>query len=189
MASELSSKQYDYTLLKNCGKDVFISANVEIRRPQLVSVGNHVAIDTGVYLTTGASIGDYIHIAPYITIIGGPTGLLTMEHFTTIAAGSRIVCGSDDHLGEGMVGPTIPEKFRDSMTIAPVTMKMFSSIGTNVVVLPGVTLGEGSVVGACSLVTKDTEPWTIYTGIPAKPVKIRNREKMIAYAREMGYQI
>ena len=41
------SAQYDYTLLRSCGQDVFISANVEIRRPHLVTVGSHVAIDTG----------------------------------------------------------------------------------------------------------------------------------------------
>lgn len=183
----LQSKQYDYSLLKRCGEDVFISALVEIRRPHLVTVGSHVAIDSGVYITTQAEIGDYIHIAPYVTVIGGESGILKMGDFTTIAAGSRIVCGSDDHLGEGFVGPTIPSRYRDQVTIAPVIFERFSSIGTNVVVLTGVTLAEGSVVGACSLVTKNTEPWTIYTGVPAKPVKMRKKEKMLAYAKELGY--
>lgn len=183
----LKSPQYDKTLLKSIGQDVFISVNVEIRRPQLVTIGNHVAIDTGFYLTTAAELGDYIHIAPYITVIGGGEGRLIMGHFTTIAAGTRIICGSDSHMGHGFVGPTIPEDYRDEMFIAPVTFKMFASVGTNVVIMPGITLGEGSVVGACSLVTKDTEPWTIYTGIPAKPVKMRPKDKMISYAKELGY--
>lgn len=183
----IQSKEYNYQLLNHYGEDVFVSALVEIRRPHLVSLGSHVAIDSGVYITTRAEIGDYIHIAPYVTIIGGEKGFLQMEHFSTIAAGSRIVCGSDLHLGEGLVGPTIPEKFRDEVNFAPVVFKRFSSIGTNVVVLPGVTLGEGCVVGACSLVTKSTEPWTIYTGIPAKPIKVRKRETMLAYAKELGY--
>ena len=185
---KLNSPQYDYKLLKSVGEDVFISAAVEIRRPHLVSVGRHVAIDTGFYCTTAMNIGDYIHIAPYITVIGGPSGLLQMGHFTTIAAGCRIVCGSDAHLGEGFVGPTIPERFRDKVTIAPVVFADFASVGTNVVVLPGVTLGEGSVVGACSLVTKGTEPWTIYAGTPAKPIKARRKDKMLEMARELGYR-
>jgi acetyltransferase-like isoleucine patch superfamily enzyme len=179
--------QYDYKLLKIVGEDVFISEHVEIRRPHLVSIGSHVAIDWGFYCTVNAEIGDYIHIAPYVTVIGGITGHLTMGHFTTIAAGSRIVCGSDEHLGEGFVGPTIPEKYRDKVIIAPVTFENFASVGTNVVVLPGVTFGEGSVVGACSLVIKNTEPWTIYTGIPAKPMKARPKDKMLAFAHELGY--
>ena len=151
------------------GEDVFISANVEIRRPQLVIIGNHVAIDTGFYLTTAADIGDYTHIAPYVTIIGGQNARFTMENFTTIAAGCRIICGSDEHAGEGLVGPTIPDPYKDKITLSPVTLKRFSSIGTNVVIMPGVVLGEGSVVGSCSLVTKNTEPWTVYFGTPAKP--------------------
>ncbi|WP_046243180.1 acyltransferase [Hymenobacter terrenus] len=181
------SEQYDKTLLRSCGNDVFISANVEIRRPQLVSVGQHVAIDTGFYLTTQAEIGDYIHIAPYVTIIGGAKGLLQMADFATIAAGSRIICGSDGHMGVGLVGPTIPAEFQDEITHAPVIFERFASVGTNVVVMPGVTLAEGSVVGACSMITKSTEPWTIYIGIPAKPVKIRPRAKMEDYARQLGY--
>jgi acetyltransferase-like isoleucine patch superfamily enzyme len=181
------SPQYDYKLLKACGEDVFISANVEIRRPHLVTVGSHVAIDTGFYCTVQAEIGDYVHIAPYVTVIGGELGFLKMGHFTTIAAGSRIVCVGDEHLGEGLVGPTIPAPYCDKRIIAPVIFENFASIGTNVVVLPGVTFREGSVVGACSLVNKDTEPWTIYVGIPAKPLKARRKDKMIAMARELGY--
>lgn len=181
------TREFNYSLLARFGEDVFISASVEIRRPALVNLGNHVSIDTGFYCTVAAELGDFIHIAPYVTVIGGPTGVLKMEHFTTIAAGSRIICGSDEHLGEGFVGPTIPEKYRDKLIISPVTFQMFVSIGTNVVVLPGVTLAMGSVIGACSLVTKDTEPWTIYTGIPAKPMKARRKDKMIEMATELGY--
>ena len=186
---DVTSAEYNYALLRRCGENVFISANVEIRRPNLVSVGSHTAIDTGFYLTVQADIGDYIHIAPYVTAIGGAKGILTMGHFTTIAAGSRIVCVSDNHLGDGLVGPTIPEPYCDSQKNAPVIMERFSSIGTNAVVLPGVTLAEGSVIGACSLATRSTEPWTIYAGVPARPVKVRPRDKMIAAARALGYDI
>lgn len=184
---KLNSTQYDKSLLRGIGENTFISAQVEIRRPHLVSVGSNTAIDTGFYLTTQANIGDYIHIAPYVTVIGGSEGELIMNHFATIAAGCRIVCGSDDHLGHGLVGPTIPREFGDSLTIKPVVFERYANIGTNVVVLPGVTLGEGSVVGACSLVTKDTEPWTIYIGNPARPVKVRKSENILEYAKRMGY--
>jgi dTDP-4-amino-4,6-dideoxy-D-glucose acyltransferase len=187
MAEKLSTPQYDYSLLKKVGNNVFISRNIEIRRPHLISVGNNVAIDSGFYITTGADINDYIHIAPYTTIIGGASTKVIMDHFTTIAAGSRLICGSDEHLGEGLIGPTIPEEFRDNIIFGNIKFEMFASVGTNVVILPGVTLAEGSVVGACSLVTKDTEPWTVYTGTPAKPIKSRKREKMVEFAKKLGY--
>lgn len=183
------SPQYDYSLLKRYGEDTFISANVEIRRPNLVTVGSHTAIDTGFYCTVSADIGDYVHIAPYITVIGGAKGYWKMDNFSTLAAGSRIICGSDDHMGVGLVGPTIPEEFKDNITIAPVIFEKFANIGTGVVVMPGVTLAEGSVVGANSLVTKSTEPWTVYVGSPARPVKMRPKDKLLEYAKKLGYEV
>jgi galactoside O-acetyltransferase len=62
----------------------------------LVEVGDHVAIDVGVYLATEAIIGDYVHIAPYVCIIGGVNSKLVMGDFSGVAAGSKIICGSDD---------------------------------------------------------------------------------------------
>lgn len=187
MSQQPKSPQFDLSKLKACGEDVFISATAEIRRPHLVSIGKHVAIDSGVYITTQAIIGDYTHLSPYITVIGGAKSKIIVEDFVTIAAGSRLIAGSDKFMGEGFTSVTVPEKFRDDVEFSTIHIKRFAGIGTNVVIMPGVTIAEGSVIGACSLVTKDTEPWTIYTGIPARAVKTRPKEKMIAYAKELGY--
>ena len=46
-----------------------------------------------------------------------------------------------------------------------------SLVGMDSFVMPGVTIGEGAIVGAGSLVTKDVPAWTIATGRPAKVVK------------------
>ena len=56
------------------------------------------------------------------------------------------------------------------------------------VVLPGITLGIGSSVGAGAVVTKDTEPWTLYVGVPAKPIKKLPKEKMLSDAKALGYE-
>ena len=186
-AQPIRSAQYDTSQLAACGDDVFISAGVEIRRPHLVHVGSHVAIDTGVYLTTAARIGDYVHLSPYLTIIGGAQSTLVVEDFVTIAAGSRLICGSDRFMGDGFTSVTAPEEFRDTVDFGTIRCGRFAGIGTNVVIMPNVTIGEGSVIGACSLVTKDTEPWTIYVGVPARPVKVRPRAKMLEYAQKLGY--
>lgn len=185
--ADLNSTHFDYRLLKRCGENVFISARAEIRRPQLVSVGNHSAIDSNVYLTTAAAIGDYVHISPFTSIIGGAAATLYMDHFSGMAAGCRIICASDEHMGYGLTNPTVPAAYRDKLTIAPVRFEKFATVGSNVVIMPGVTLGEGCVVGANSLVNKNLEPWTIYVGSPARPLKIRPRERMLAFAAEMGY--
>jgi galactoside O-acetyltransferase len=181
------SQQFDKNLLKKTGEDVFISRSVEIRRPELFEIGSHSAIDTGFYCTTAAQIGDYVHIGPYTTVIGGATGLLKMDHFAGFSAGCRIVCATDEYLGEGLTGPMIPKELKGPIEAAPVICEKFSLLGTNVVVLPGVTLAEGSVIGANSLVTKSTEPWTIYVGSPARAIKVRRRDKIIENAKRLGY--
>lgn len=50
-------------------------------------------------------------------------------------------------------------------------IKKGAMIGMNTTIMPGVTVGEGAIVGAYSLVTKDIPAWTIATGRPAKVVK------------------
>jgi len=81
----------------------------------------------------------------------------------------------------------VPEKYRDTVNFSIIKIEKFVGVGTNVVIMPGVTLAEGCVIGANSLVTKDTEPWTIYMGSPAKPIKKRRKDKMLLYAKELGY--
>jgi acetyltransferase-like isoleucine patch superfamily enzyme len=175
--------QYDLRRFASVGENVHVSRNVEIRRPNSVSIGSNVAIDSGFYLTTAAELGSYIHIGPYVTCIGGADALLRMENFTTIASGSRLIVKGDQHLGHGLVGPPglIPQEFSDLKIGGQITMEKFSSVGTNAVIFPGVTISEGSVIGAGSIVTKDTEPWTIYLGGPARAIKKRDCEIMKKY--------
>jgi acetyltransferase-like isoleucine patch superfamily enzyme len=173
-------------IFKQEGVDLYVDVTSRIKHPRSIEVGNHVAIDMGVYLSTSATIGDYVHIAPYTCIIGGPDSMLIMDHFSGISAGSKILCGSDDFT-KGMMNPQVPIEYR-SPKISKVHFKSFSCIGVNCVVMPGITLAEGSVVGSNSVLTKDTEPWTIYIGNPAKPVKIRDKEFIIKYAKELGYE-
>ncbi len=185
----MNSVQFDKKLLRSCGEDVFIGKSVEIRRPHLAEIGSHVAVDSGVYITTQLEIGDYVHLAPYITVIGGEKSKLIVRHFATIAAGTRIIAGSDSFLGAGMTSVTVPSEYRDEVKFTTVEIGMFAGIGTNVVIMPGVTIAEGCVIGACSLVTKNTEPWTIYFGNPAKAIKVRSKDKMIEYAKKLGYRL
>lgn len=171
------------------GEDVFIDEFSKIKRPHLVMIGNHVAIDFGFYCTTALFLGSYIHIAPYVTVIGGESALFEMENFTTVAAGSRIICRGDAHMGAGLVSPVIPDEFRDDIVGREIRMESFSSLGTNAIMMPNTSLAEGVVVGANSLVTKPIEePWTIWVGSPARKIKDRPQEKMIEYARSLGYE-
>jgi maltose O-acetyltransferase len=56
---------------------------------------------------------------------------------------------------------------------APVEIGGQCWVGMGACILPGVSIGEGCVIGAGAVVTKDLEPWTVAVGNPAKPVKSR----------------
>jgi dTDP-4-amino-4,6-dideoxy-D-glucose acyltransferase len=178
---------YKYKKLKKVGEDVRVSKLAVISRPELVEIGNHVAIDMWTYISTQAILGDYIHIAPSVSIIGGAPALIVMEDFTNIGSGSRIVCASDDFT-QGLISPVVPLEHRMVIN-KPVIFKRYSTLGVNCTILPGVTLGEGSIVGAGSVVTKDTEPWTVYAGSPAKPIRMRDSKQILESAKKlMNYE-
>lgn len=165
----------------NLGIDVRIASSAIINHPDYVRIGNHVAIDNYVVITTQLEIGDYIHIAPFCSIVGGKESKLIMKDFSGLSAGCRVVCGSDDYKGEGLTNPPVPIEYR-VVTLSTVILEKYAILGTNVVAHPNVTIGEGTVVGSCSLVTKDLEPWGIYAGIPAKRIGERKSENIIKYA-------
>lgn len=171
---------------KSIGEDVFIHKDVIIKHPDLCIIGSHVAIDNGATFSTQLEIGDYMHISPYVCTIGGKTTKVTFEDFTFVAAGTKIVTGSEDYTGVGLVGATIPIEYR-KVIFKDVTFKRFSGCGVNCSIMPGVTFGEGSILGANSLALSDLEPWTIYVGSPAKPIKIRDKHIILKYAKELGY--
>lgn len=51
-------------------------------------------------------------------------------------------------------------------------------IGMNATILKGVTIGEGAIVGACSVVTKDVPAWSVVVGNPARVVKVLNKPQL-----------
>jgi galactoside O-acetyltransferase len=172
---------------KKKGIDVRISELSIISRPELMEIGDHVSIDMWTYISTQAKLGSYIHIAPSVSIIGGASSSIIMEDFTNIGSGSRIVCATDDFM-QGLISPVVPIEHRTVIN-KPVIFKRYSTVGVNCVILPGVTLAEGSIIGAGSVVIKDTEPWMVYAGSPAKPIKRRSSERIIESAKKlMNYE-
>jgi acetyltransferase-like isoleucine patch superfamily enzyme len=170
------------------GDDVFIDNDV-LSKQNLTISGSHVAIDKGVYCSTNVTIGDYVHISPYVTIIGGKNSSFTAKGFNNIMAGARIICGSDRFDDSGLFGAMIPDDLKGSQIIKPVIMEEFSNIGTNAIVLPGSILRRGVLLTAGSLLIGDTEEWGVYKGNPAVLVKKINSEKIIENYKKLGYEI
>lgn len=167
------------------GFDVFISDRAFIKRYDLLEIGNHVAIDMGCYISVRVTMGDYIHIGPHVCITGGGNARLVMEDFTGISAGGKLIVKGEDFT-KGLINPTVPVEYRH-LVGGEIIMRRFSVVGANSVVLPGVEMAEGSVLGANSLLTKDTKPWGIYSGSPAKICGWRDKKEILEAAKELGY--
>ena len=127
-----------------------------------------------ILLATGPlTIGCYTHIAAGV-FCAAKAGF-EMKNFANIAHGARIYTINDDYSGEYLMGPTIPPELL-SLNPGAVLMQEHATIGVGAIVLPGVTLAEGSVLGALSRLGGSTEPWMIYGGVPAKPIRERRRD-------------
>jgi len=138
--------------------------------------GRNVIIDDFVliYAKNKIIIGNNVHIGCFASITGGE--LCEIGDFSAISQGCRILTGTDDFKDWGFGNSTIPEKYRNTKR-APIRIGRFCIIGANSVVLPGITIGEGTTVGAGSVVTRDLEPWGVYVG--NKRINERNREAVL----------
>lgn len=171
------------TLNNTFMEDVYIHKDVEFKiKPTL---GDHIAIDKGVYCTVNCKIGDYTHISPYVTIIGGKKSSFECKGFNNIMAGARIICGSDRFDDSGLFGALIPDELKGTQIIKPVIMEEFSNIGTNAIVMPGSILRKGVLLSAGSLLMGDTEEWGVYKGNPAVLIKKIDGSKIIKLSEKL----
>ncbi|MDH4568832.1 acyltransferase [Pseudomonas sp. BN414] len=150
---------------------------------QNISIGDNVRIDDFCVLSAGVggiSVGNYIHIAVYTSLIGA--GRITLGDFSNISSKVAIYSSNDDYSGASMTNPMVPEEFTNVFH-ADVGIGQHVIIGAGSIVLPGVTLEEGVAVGALSLVTRTCEAFGIYSGVPARRIKERKRD-LLTLARE-----
>ena len=154
------------------GVGVIIYPLAKIVRGENLQIGDFSTVDDFVYLDAGrrTTIGRYVHVGNHASIFGG--GELEVGDYAVIAAGSRILTATDSDRGGARMSTHLPDEYRHVVR-AKVTIGVDAFIGANSVVLPGVTLAEGCVVGAGSVVTHDLDPWTVYAGSPARPLRPR----------------
>ena len=172
-------------VFKEIGNYVTIYQPISLIQPEKMVLKSHIILSEFSYLASGKGlfIGNYIHISTNCSILGG--GYCIINDFVGICAGSRIITGSEDIMGAGITGgPTVPNEYRANFQ-SFVIFEKHSFLGTNSIVLPGVTIGEGSVIGSGCIVTKDIEPWGIYIGNPLRRVKDRPKGKILSMEIEL----
>ena len=107
-----------------------------------------------------------------------------MYDYTGISAQSVIYSAMDDFSGKYLIGPISP-KGTTNVQGGEVVLERFVQIGAQCLVFPNIRMSEGSVLGAKSMI-KFTSPqsqkicwksesWTVYAGIPARPLKSREK--------------
>ena len=106
-------------------------------------------------------IGDYCSIG---RIYAQAFGLITVGKCTVINDGVTLITGSHD-----LDSPTY------RMFTTPITIKDYAWIAMNATLLPGVTIGEGAIVGAGSVVTGNVGDYEIVAGNPARKIRDRVR--------------
>lgn len=131
-------------MLYHCGKNINIEKNAVFSTS--VSLGDNSGIGINANIAGAVKIGDNVMMGPNCTIY------------------------SRNHAFDDINIPMIQQGYSEEK---PVIIEDDVWIGGNVTILPGVTIKTGSIIGACSVVTKDVEAYSIVAGNPAKVVKIR----------------
>lgn len=159
--------------LRSVGADVKVYRRCRLVHPELITLGDHTQIDELVHIFagTGVTIGCHCHLAFGSSISGG--GSCEIGDFASVAAGVRLITGTELANGGGLTNPTVPAEFR-SVSRSFVKVGEHALIYTSAVVLPGVTIGAGTVVAAGAIVHHDLKPWGIYAGNPLVQIGVRD---------------
>lgn len=116
----------------------------------------------------GCNLGKNVQIGHNVVLDFGNAERIHLGDNVVLSNGISILCHKRD-VSEYKIGANakhLPFKYED------VYIGNGCQIGINCTILPGVTIGEGVIIGSCSLVTKDIPAWSIAVGSPAKVVKI-----------------
>lgn len=157
--------------LKSFGTNVLISRKASIYSPEKISIGNNVRIDDFCILSGYIKLGNNIHISAYSALYGSMG--IEFKNNSGCSARTTIYSAMDDFSGDYLIGPMHPEEYTN-VTGGKVTIGNYVQLGAHCLVFPNLTIGDGSVVGALSLVTNNIPDWSIYVGIPARFLRARS---------------
>ena len=106
----------------------------------------------------GASVGDEAEIYNPSPVSMGSHAIVSQQAY---------ICGATHDYND----PSFP------LISFPMSVGAYAWVCARASVSPGVNVGEGAVLGLGSVATRDLEPWTVYAGVPARPIKRRVRRE------------
>lgn len=161
----------------------------EFKAEDFARLGRNVIFEPGVLVfhPENIEIGDNVYVGHATMLKGYHAGRFSIGDHTWIGQGCFMHAAGGITIGRAVgVGPSVKiltsEHQPDDLAVpvlfaplrfAPVTIHDGSDIGTNTVVLPGVTIGEGAIVGAGSVVSHDVPAYEVWAGVPARRLRSR----------------
>lgn len=157
---------------KRCGVHFYAKRHITIFHPENIEIGNDVYIYKDAILATHSMnskmiIGDGV-------LIGEGCHLTCINEITInndVLMGRRVIITDNSHGEIDFCNMTIPPLDRKVTSKGGVIIGRNVWLGDNVIVLPGVEIGEGSVIGAASVVTKNIPPYSVGVGNPCRVIK------------------
>jgi acetyltransferase-like isoleucine patch superfamily enzyme len=145
------------------GHSVRISGHVGFKHLETFEIGSGVFIGAQTYIQGRYDgtcvISDHVWIGPQSYFDARD---LILEEYVGWGPGAKVL--GSTHTGKPLDLPII----QTDLEIKPVRICAYADIGTNAVILPGVTVGKGSIVGAGAVVTRDVPPYAVVAGVPAR---------------------
>ena len=161
--------------LKYCDEGVKIHPLAKICKPENVVLFAHCTIGDFAFIWGGRAteIGQHSHIQVHVCIWGG--GETLIGNYVSVGLGSVLLSAVYDHKSGLRMVDHLPESEENTL-FGELIVGNNVYIVANCTIMP-VTIGEGAIVGAGSVVTKDLNAWGIYVGSPARLVGWRPRLK------------
>lgn len=159
---------------------------IRILSPLYQHRGKHSVIHSSVRMDTPPyrkfSLGDYSVIESF-ACINNAVGDVIIGNYTRIGLHNTIIgpvtIGHHVNLAQGITVTALNHKFENpdirideqGVSTKPVVIGNDIWVGANAVILPGITIGDHSVIAAGAIVTKDVPPHSLVAGVPAKVIK------------------
>lgn len=164
-----------------------VSEQIRVRYPADLKIGEGSIIDDFCYFSTRIQIGRWCHIASGCSIAGGREHTFTVGDLSSLSSGVKVWCSSNDFVRDLVIVGVEGIDIGDRPTAGDVRFGAYTGIGSNSVVMPDNDIPEGVAIGALSYVPSRSrlEPWTVYAGIPIRPIRARDRDRVMTQATRL----
>jgi acetyltransferase-like isoleucine patch superfamily enzyme len=156
-------------LTRRFGHGVRVGRGALVKHPETFDIGDGVVIGEQAFIQGRFDgqcvIGNHVWLGPHSYLDARD---LVLEEYVGWGPGAKVL--GSEHCGIPVDVPII----QTDLEIRPVRVRAWADIGTNAVLLPGVTIGKGAIVGAGAVVTHDVPEFSIVAGVPARFLRWRD---------------